>query len=923
MLALVALGSCVLLLLVAASSPDGEALARLLAEESAAAMPVHPPYTMFHALKLESREAITASILTAGTSGKQWVPGMPSVARRSGESLLTDRRTVWNAAASDAVKVCFSFHSRPFVRPDGAAVNASAPTTSSLQLWPYYYQLQDVMKAHPTLVTTQVDRGVLDIDTTAFAFLDAVQSQREVEVVVLAYNDWDAYADSALHALAEYAAEMSAALYTPGSPQDAAAEHCPASGKLDPSAVAQVKAAAFSDTAAAAPAAEPAAATPWLATATYATMSFSNSTTGADAAQPPLHLIGATRMAALDGRSVPLAQRFTMLHRSAGPRLYMLTLHSVAQLRTYEPSSVAVPPSMPALHGFTAADVRRFAHQHSRGTFLLPNAAAYKTALALHRRVLLLVGYPAELPAKWWAAIAGTPGTHNAALAEVRQRMPFFLVQSPRPLSDTPAARATQCVLPARRLDLGSALELVYGADTSRTLLNTLRWSNSSLQLRLVQARSSAEDCQWVQTIAVPSPTAQTDIALYDAVMGAALAELVAGLQSGVEGWLPRLTNSADFTLQLNRLLRAEVSNASGQAPPALLLAVEKSPDCGAALQRLRKGLAERTEPARLTGAAAAAYASLAGSATTVHAELEHAAQHVPLSALPTLFDAVPQTQTQAWTALAERCPLYVIVSESTAIYRIDPTAPVAKPSPASLEMVDDGALAVALLEINTALQVAGGTAARAVRSSPHRTSGTGGEWWLSVPEAMEAPVVMYSFATDAHAAGAAATPAEPTFVLLIDADCGVCANYVKAFELLRSCYRRTSGASSAESQRFVLVDLARGLAGSRAAAQPDGAALPHWQRAEALLMPHYITDVAHLKVPQLVAANATHAMATLPTEAYAEHWNWPHAVMQLLSLVDAAVDVDATKSALWAALKAEGARREPFRLGAQAGKST
>lgn len=967
---------------VLASSVEGLLLAELLENESVQSPGARPSYALFHAFKEETKRMIVATTLLDSVTADSNQSRLSQEPRQDG--LLNYPRTVVDKGANASVDMCLRFHTRHFFQPESGAASVSP---STLQLWPYFYQYKSFLAAMPAQTLTQVHCGVLDIDATALSALVDLRTLHDIELVLLAYNDWDAYADEALAALHNFTHLHSGALYSVDGLARLTSKRvrlCGQNSEPLPEAVVAVRRNGLD----------------WIATSTGSQGSVSASAKyaalrlrrTATEGKGTLQLVGAARMAAFGARhsaanaSAANAYAFAERHRSASPQLYFLTSQNMATMGL-SAAAIKSPPSVIAQHGFAANDVHRFVHQHTRSSFLLTNRQAYYVALQLHQRILVLVGDPTVLPQSWWASLSGPPQASTAMLRALRQRIPFFLSVSAGPISSvTPAAgtarSAHRCVLPPRRLEVGNETRVLYGdAGNVSQQMQTLVWSSDALQLRLVQQRAESSEvdvggegagCQWVQSIELPYPTAETDPLFYDTAVMGALMEFVQRVQQGEGDWVVRLRTTEDFARQLDHLLQPAVQHVSRTPPPALFLAVEASADCTAALQHLRqreRGVAERTandgSPA-VAAAAAATYATLSARLTTVQEELSLAAQTLPLDTLSTVLSGFPSTSSpsfSAWNALIARCPFYVVVRSTEDIYRVTTAtttstaaaaaATDAAPSPdaataASLEVVEDEALAVSLLELhhmlpqqnmttaNTAMTAErqggdDGAAAAAEDAAPelHSPSYTSvltkHQWRIVLPAKMEVPMLVYDMTADAQAVLATALPAsEPTYILLIQRECGVCSNYWKAFELLRRTYRRSGGHdvdADGEGSRFVQVDLSVGFAASRVEGLkrfPSERSRAHWGRAQAVLLPYYVTHVRTLKVPQLLLINGTHVSTTLPTEVYAERWHWPHALLRLMALTDAAVDVEATKLAMWELLEGERRRHEPLRSGSR-----
>ncbi|KPI89720.1 hypothetical protein ABL78_1213 [Leptomonas seymouri] len=60
----------------------------------------------------------------------------------------------------------------------------------------------------------RVQRGVLTIGSSAFSLLEEMRAHRVVGLALLAYKNWDAYADEALAALDNFTQVHSSALYS-------------------------------------------------------------------------------------------------------------------------------------------------------------------------------------------------------------------------------------------------------------------------------------------------------------------------------------------------------------------------------------------------------------------------------------------------------------------------------------------------------------------------------------------------------------------------------------------------------------------------------------------------------------------------------------------------------------------------------------
>lgn len=941
-------------LLVRTASPAGKELADLLESEATANAAAPPPYALYRAFDAATAQHVARAALP--DDGVHRVPiGGVSLDRRD-DGLMDRRRTVVSGGTDRSVDVCFRLLRRFFFR----SRSSNGTAASSLQLWPYFYHYEEVLDSLASQTVAQTQHGVLDIDAAAYSVLYDVRNAHEMELVLLAYNDWDANADEALAALANFTRVHHGALYGPdGLDQITAprARNCGGANVPTAAAVAAIRRDAFDTLTAAATPAPPQPSISSTA-ALYATLNLqrggvSHRDSGV------LQLVGAARMAAFDERTSAAASAFVNLQRSASPRLFFITSDNIGAIGSDAAAATVSPPSLLAERGVTARDVHRFVHQHSRSSLLLRNKAAYLTALQLHQRIVVLVGDPNALPSSWWATLSAPPSptAANAGLRALRRKTPFFLLESAGPVpavTPTLSGGHRRCVLPTRRLELGAAVRAVHGDDVVNALLQTLVWRSTALQLRVVQQRPShsgdAEaDCVWVQVIEVPSPTAATDVLLYDAIVMSAAAELAEEMQRGGEDWVVRLRSTADFARQLDHLLKPPITHANGRPPPALLIAVETANDCTAALQALRRG--EQAASARNSSAAATAmYATLSSRLTTVEAELRYAAAAVPISDLPLLL-STPTLRLPQWRTFAARCPLFAVLRESEDIYHFrtagsdaDGAAAVAGVTPsapsAALEGIADDALAAALIEVYAKLpaspipadaatvapleraeEVNDAQVAVEVRSDTHTTAQRGLQWCVVLPPAVEAPLIAYSLPAAAQGVLSATLPSSAaTFVLLVLKECGVCANYWKAFELLRLSYHRTT--QNGEARRgdagFVLVDLALGFTASRAAAmgaaEDDVETGAHWQRAQETLLPSYLANVKALTVPQLLLMNGTHVLATVGTEAYAERWHWPHALLRLMALIDPAVDVEATKSAMWSVLSADRAQREHLR---------
>jgi hypothetical protein len=923
--------------LATASTAEGQQLADLLESEAAQSRTSPPPYALLRAFSDATKVKVEEAVSLTSNANDLLTPGISFGERLGG--VMDRERTVVGKGLGSSVDVCFRFHTRYFFRPD----NATSVTPSALQLWPYFYQYEAFLEKVPEQTYTQTHTGVLDIDSAAFSLLNEARAFCEIELVLLAYNDWDAHAEEALAALAAFTQAHSSAFYRSDGLSAVTSSRVRTCGQrgisgLASESVVAVKRDGFD----------------WIATSTapqgsidvrakYATL---NVRRDGAAVESALQVIGSARMAAFSTYRSHPSRMFRRLHRSASPRLYFFTSQNMGTMDLDRSATSGTPPSVVAQQGFSSADVHRFVHQHSRSSFLLASQQAYLVALQLHKRILVLVGHPAMLPGGWWASLVESSHTHTAVLQALRREIPFFLSESEDPIPAIPSSAQDnrRCVLPTRRIEVGNEVRAVYSRDKLDAQLKSLRWGREVLHLRLVQQRAGgggSNSCQWVQLIELPYPTADTDAAFYDVAVMGAVTEWVRRASKGDDDWVTRLGTTAHLSLQLDYLLQPTVSYVSRLPPPALVMAVEAADDCTSALQRLRLHERELAVGRGDAGVAAAAYATLSARLTTAQEELSLAAQVVPLSALSTLFPHFPSSPTSfaEWAALAGRCPLFVVMRNTTDIFRVAENggstaataAAATTSSPASLEAIEDDALAAALLDLHRELSINTETAAvhdehmAEVHSRYYTTPQHGHHWRVVLPTGIEVPVVVYDFAEAAQSLLTSALPAsEPTFILLLQTECGVCSNYAKAFEFLRHTYRRAGGGDrrqeevgDTEQARFVLVDLSTGFNASRIDTlqlhdAPSSRA--HWLRARHTLLPHYITNVKALKVPQLLLVNGTNVLTTLPTEAYAERWQWPHALLRLMALVDAAVDVAATKTAMWDLLEARRREKDVLR---------
>lgn len=530
------------------------------------------------------------------------------------------------------------------------------------------------------------------------------------------------------------------------------------------------------------------------------------------------------------------------------------------------------PPVLPLTERSTAADVHRFIQRHSRSSFALRGARELRCALELQGVVAVLDSVEWQDGAEEMLRHAW--GARTAVLTtRLKRVVPFFLWQPDDDagkigLLDTLAGDVT--VLRTTTL---AAAEMFDPLGPDLSFVDNTTQSRKSVTVLVPQSPGDATAALAAVRIVFPVPASLEgrDIARWADVVGGAIEDAVVAALAPLRLLLP-LTVEGFHTLFPPRYRKAgDVYVVS--ALPSLGGDGGTTMDgnaCAASVGRLNMGKLQHQQRASEPSAGVADVFRYTTSAELVD-ELDSSRSHSRGDGVAAGVCASKEAE-----ALLPHCRVHCVSSGERRIYRLG--EPVAAPSAGQVvvEPVEDSALLAAMIALRKALgKTNDGAVAVPVAQTP---------WSLSLPAGHTVPVLIAKRAIPRQTGSTSSTAVTALFIS--GNQCGLCANYQKAFNLVEHCHRHSATTPAAGGGGRDVV-----FRTTHSAHAIDA------ETGEMLRTREGLADggeevLRRARPPQLMLFNATHMVLTLPPTVAAQHTDWMMLTLQYLALVDSQLDV-------------------------------